>query len=129
LRLIVAEVVYAERIRLFLAGGRSSGGVRREVQAELFNGETQNIASLHSVLLVNQVDHQLYHYILILRLTFGNKQGQSHQGIVGEAAGAVGFVEAVVLIHEPHEQNRRSAKLKAAMRLLPSEKEWFFTTK
>ena len=34
------------------------------------------------VLLVNQVNHNLYHYVLLLRLALGNHQSKGYKGVV-----------------------------------------------
>lgn len=83
----------------------------------------------HLILLINQIHYQLHHNILVFGLALGDEQGEGDQGIVGEATGAVGLVEAAVLVERPHEEEGGNALSYAVLRLLPSEKEWFLTTK
>ena len=59
------------------------------------------------IILVDQVYYQRHHGILVFWLALGNKQRESHQGIVSKPAGPIGLVEAAVLIKKPHEQKGR----------------------
>ncbi len=39
---------------------------------------------LSGIPLINQVHHNLYHYVFFFCLAFGNHQGQGYEGVVGE---------------------------------------------
>ena len=43
--------------------------------------------------LVNQIHHDLHHYILFLGAALGNHQREGHEGVVRQALGAIGAVE------------------------------------
>ena len=74
-----------------------------------------------SIPLVDQVHHNLYHYILLFRLAFGNHQSESDEGIICQALGAIRVI--IPLLLRNHKNNV------AAMRLLPSLNEWFLVTR
>ena len=75
-----------------------------------------------SILLVNQIHHHLYHYVLLFRLALGNHQREGHEGVVGDALSAVFVIEDAVVIEEPEKQSGCDA-------LLPSLNEWFLVTR
>ena len=79
-------------------------------------------ASASLVSLIDKVYHHFHHHVLLLGATFRNHQRKSYKGAVGYTLGAVGVVQNVVVVEKPKEQC-------AAIRLLPSLNEWFFTTR
>ena len=69
---------------------------------------------LSSIPLINQVHHDLDHYVFFFRLALGNHQGQGDEGVVGEAFGAVFAIEDAVVVEEPEEQGGGDAFVSVA---------------
>ena len=56
-----------------------------------------------SILLVNQIHHHLYHYVLLFRFALRNHQREGHEGVVGDALSAIGGVKDAVVVEESDE--------------------------
>ena len=54
--------------------------------------------------LVNQVHHHLNHHIFFFGLALGNHKSESHEGVVGQAFGAIRAVKNTITIEEPKEE-------------------------
>ena len=55
------------------------------------------------VTLVNEVYNDFYHYVFFLGFALGYHQGQSNEGVVGQAFCAVWTIEYEVVVEEPKE--------------------------
>lgn len=54
--------------------------------------------------LVYKVDYDLDHRVFLLGAAFCNHEGERHEGVIGNALGAILVVENAVTIKEPQEQ-------------------------
>ena len=91
----------------------SSGIKQRIMRAKRF---------MRSVVLVDEVDDDFDHDVFFFSPAFGNHEGEGDERVVCDAFVSVRSIEnAVAVINQ-----RKSV---AAIRLFPSEKEWFLVTR
>lgn len=79
-------------------------------------------AVIVSIVLIDQIHHNLRHHVFFLRAALGNHQRQGDQCIVIQKARTVSTVKNPIV-----SKNQRNRK--AAIRLLPSLNEWFLTVR
>ena len=70
------------------------------------------------VSLVNQVNHDFYHHILLLCFALGNHQGQGYEGVVCQSLRTILAIEYTIIIEEPKEQRGSNALVTIAERVV-----------
>ena len=68
--------------------------------------------------LVNQINHNFYHHILLFRLALGNHQSQGYKGVVCQSLGTVLTIEYTIIIEEPKEQRGSNTFVTIAERVV-----------
>lgn len=61
-------------------------------------------AVIVSIVLINQVHHNLRHHVFFLRAALGNHQRQGDQRVVVQQARTIGTVENPIVLQKPKEQ-------------------------
>ena len=61
------------------------------------------------IVFVDEVDDDFDHCVLFFGAAFGDHQGEGHEGVVGDALGAVLIVKDAVAVEEPQKQRGGNA--------------------
>ena len=70
------------------------------------------------VSLVDQINHDFYHHILLLRLALSNHQRQGHEGVVSQSFRTVLTIQDAVVVQEPEEQRGSNTLVAIAKRVV-----------